>query len=192
METPKQAARSDRIVRLVSFAAAAVVCAGVLILAASMRYPLSLRPPPDAGFVVSEIVRPPPAHEFSPPHVERERAPEDALATAPEPPVERAGPALDEPVVIIDPVWTQRPRNPERYYPREAFMQGVAGQVVLDCAVELDGSLTCVVASETPPDHGFGQAALAIAAAHVMQPATRNGESVRGSYRMTVPFSPSG
>jgi protein TonB len=95
-------------------------------------------------------------------------------------------------VVITEPVWLQRPRNPERFYPREAFMRGVGGEVVLDCEVDTDGRLACVVASETPSGRGFGEAALRIAGAHVMRPALQDGVAVRGRYRMVVPFSPSG
>lgn len=68
-------------------------------------------------------------------------------------------------------------------------MRGVSGQAVLDCIVETTGQLSCVVESETPPAQGFGEAALAIAAAHVMQPAALNGAPVRGRYRMIVPFT---
>ena len=93
-------------------------------------------------------------------------------------------------MTITDPVWVQRPRNPERFYPRDAFIRGVAGEVVLDCDIDVDGRLVCTVVSETPQGLGFGEAALRIAGAHVMRPATRNGAPARGRYRMVVPFSP--
>ncbi len=72
-------------------------------------------------------------------------------------------------------------------------MQSIAGEVVLDCDVDVGGRLSCVVASETPAGQGSGDAALRIAQAHVMRPAMENGAvAVRGRYRMVVPFSPSG
>lgn len=176
-----------------SFGASLAVCGVVLLGVAALRY-APLWPQEDAPRIamVSEMMRAPaPEQTRAPPRVEppqrdREPAQEPQPAPAPEPP----GPS--EPVVVTDPVWTERPRNPERFYPREAFMQGVAGQVVLDCDVDVSGRLTCVVTSETPEGRGFGEAALRIARAHVMRPATRNGAPAPARYRMVVPFSPAG
>jgi protein TonB len=126
--------------------------------------------------------RPPP-----PPDLEREHEEAAPSAPAPAPQPASAGP----PPEITEPVWLQRPRDTARFYPRAAFVQGVEGRVVLDCFVEVNGRLECSVTSETPPGQGFADAALAIAAAHVMQPATQNGAPVRARYRMIVPFSSS-
>jgi len=191
--TPEQAARSLRIVRLVSFGASLVVAVLVLLGVAALRYaPLWPLADPPRVVVVSELARDRPVEAPrtappTPPPREREAA-QEAPAPAPTPQPE----APSEPVLVTDPVWVERPRNPERFYPREAFMQGVAGQVVLDCDVDVGGRLTCVVASETPSGRGFGEAALRIASAHVMRPATRDGAPTRARYRMVVPFSPSG
>jgi TonB family protein len=92
-------------------------------------------------------------------------------------------------VLITQPVWLSQPRNLARFYPRDAFMRGLNGQVVLDCIVETTGRLGCTIASETPRELGFGAAALAIASEHVMQPALHDGAPVRGRYRMVVPFT---
>lgn len=192
--TPEQAARSLRIVRLVSFGASAALAALVLLGVATLRYaPLWPQADPPRIAMVSEVVRPPEAPQAlrarpEPPAHERE--PQQVPTPAPVPAPTPA--ATTEPVIVTDPVWITRPRNPERFYPREAFMQGLAGEVVLDCDVDEEGRLACVVASETPEGRGFGDAALRIANAHVMRPASRNGAPARGRYRMVVPFSPSG
>jgi len=193
--TSEQAARSLRVVRLVSFCAAVVVTALVLLGIAALRY-TPLWPANDAPLVavVSEIVRAPQAERAptppAPPREQRNAETRDQAEPQPAPAPAAAAPS--EPVVITNPVWVERPRNPERFYPRQAFMRGIAGEVVLQCDVDTDGRMSCVVASETPEGQGFGEAALRIAAAHVMRPATQNGAPSRGRYRMVVPFSPAG
>jgi periplasmic protein TonB len=188
--TPEQAARSLRIVRLVSFGASAALAVVLLAAIASLRYaPVWPQPDPPPVALVSEVQRPPPPPRPTPPRPpntpQRAAEPQDqAPALPPAPPVR------SEPVTITDPVWIERPRNPERFYPREAFIAGVAGEVVLECEVDVAGRLRCTVASETPAGRGFGEAALRIANAHVMRPAMRNGAPARGRYRMVVPFSP--
>ena len=97
--------------------------------------------------------------------------------------------ASGEPIDVVDPVWLSRPTHPERFYPRGALMRGIEGRVELVCMVEFDGRLSCAVENETPRDQGFGEAALALARAHVMRPLTRDGAPVRGRYRMVAPFS---
>lgn len=191
--TPEQAARSLRVVRLVSFLASAALALIVLAGIATLRYAAQWTTPEPARVAVAEIVQAPtaaPTHRpiQRPPSQPRTDAPPQVTPT-PAPDVAPAAPS--DPVVVTDPVWVERPRNPERFYPREAFMQGVAGEAVLDCDVDVSGRLTCVVVSETPEGRGFGEAALRIARAHVMRPATRNGAPTTGRYRMVVPFSPS-
>lgn len=189
--TPEQAARSLRVVRLVSFGASLVVALVLLLAVATLRYaPLWPQPDPPRIAVISEVLREPEermARAPPRPPPPRAAAQQQQLPPAPEP----QPPAPSEPVIVTDPVWIERPRNPERFYPRQAFMQGVAGEVVLDCDVDTDGQLACAVVSETPPGQGFGDAALRIARAHTMRPAVRDGSRVRGRYRMVIPFSPS-
>ncbi len=185
MQTRTQAAQSSRVVRLVSFGAAATLVGLLLWGAASLRYAPLWRDgePPVA---VLAALEPPPA----PPPQATRREPPPATPDAPRPTLPpQAEPVASQPVLITQPVWVSRPRNLARFYPRDAFMRGLSGQVVLDCIVETTGQLDCTIESETPVSHGFGDAALAIAAAHVMQPATRDGMPVRGRYRMIVPFT---
>lgn len=195
--TPEQAARSFRIVRLVSFGASAALALLVLVGIAALRFSPLWAEQNEARVVLSEMAREPQAQAETqrpapPPRREpdAEQTPSPTPAPQPAPQPQQTG--ASEPVTVTDPVWVSRPRNPERFYPREAFMQGLAGQVVLECDVDVEGRLTCVVASETPAGRGFGEAALRIANAHVMRPATRDGAPAPARYRMVVPFSPSG
>jgi len=192
VNTPEQAARSLRVVRLVSFAVSAGLAVVVLVALAALRYaPLQLEPEAPR-VVLSEIARPPEPEAPRPrPSAPPPREP-DAPQTLPAPTPAPDAPAIIEPVVITDPVWVERPRNPERFYPREAFMQEIAGEVVLDCDVGLNGRLDCAIVFETPQGRGFGDAALRIAGAHIMRPPTRNGAPAPARYRMVVPFSPGG
>ncbi len=178
--------------RLAALAAATLFILAVLAAVFSARFALMRAPESDVAAVLSEIVyapirtpEPTPVREASP-RVEPtpENAPPEPAPVAPLQP-----PASSEAPLITNPIWISRPANPERFYPRAAFMRGVDGRVDLDCFVETDGRLTCEVASEAPTGHGFGDAALALARAHTMQPATRDGASVRARYRMSVPFS---
>lgn len=192
--TPVRAAQPSIGVRLAAFAASAALMALVLLAAALWRYPLTITSDRTTAtaLIVAEQPRPTPA--------ERPRAPNPPLREEPREVLEEAGAiaapptavAASEPPLITAPVWIQRPRNTARFYPRDAFMQGIEGQVVLDCTVEVSGRLDCAITSETPPEKGFGAAALAIAAAHMMQPATQGGVPVRARYRMIVPFTTRG
>lgn len=176
--------------RVAALAAATLLVAGTLMAVFNARFVLTRDMARDAVAVLSEIAtaptsapRPAPARE-TPPRIEP--TPDEA---PPQPaPTVQASEGGEAPLVT-NPIWLARPANPERFYPRQAFMSGVEGRVELDCLVELDGRLTCEVASEAPTGQGFGDAALALARAHVMQPATREGAPVRARYRMIVPFS---
>lgn len=126
-------------------------------------------PPPDAAA--------PPLTDAAPPAIESDA-----------PPIETTMPVAQAPVMIESPRWVERPRDLARYYPRRAIPRGVEGEVMLDCLVSTAGALRCAVASETPANWGFGEAALRIARDHRMVPATRAGEPVEGRYRMRVPF----
>lgn len=51
------------------------------------------------------------------------------------------------------------------FYPNDAFRMRIAGQVVLRCVIDVHGGFDpCEVVTETPADHGFGPAALALSA----------------------------
>lgn len=53
--------------------------------------------------------------------------------------------------------------TPEQFYPEKASQANVSGRVVLNCEIKADGTYQdCRVVSETPPNWGFGAAALCL------------------------------
>ncbi len=165
------------------FAVLVVVSASLIALGWRYRFAWPSAAPPLAILSQMAVETPkPPEAGAVPAPVMAEPLPHEAPAIA-----ETA--AASKVPVISDPRWIARPAHPERYYPREAFLRGIAGRVELDCVVEVDGRLDCVVASESPPNQGFAQAALAIARAHVMAPALVNGVPAPARHQMVVPFS---
>jgi len=175
--------------RLAALAIATLIVGGLLWAAFSARFALILDEAVAPPAVLSEIASPPQREEQARP----DAPPREPLRQAqpmPAPQTPRApAPHTGEPPEITNPIWLSRPASAERFYPRAAFMRGVEGQVTLACLVELDGRLACAIEDEAPTGQGFGEAALALARAHVMQPALRNGAPVRARYRMVVPFA---
>jgi TonB family protein len=85
--------------------------------------------------------------------------------------------------------WISRPSagDFERYFPRVARDAGIEGRTVLDCIVNPNGTLRCLVDLETPSNRGFGEAALHIAESfHALQ--SESGESAIGR-RVRVPIA---
>ena len=91
-----------------------------------------------------------------------------------------------------DPSWLVKPTadNISRVYPLAALRKRLNGEVLLQCTVDYDGYLfDCVVRQETPPDEGFGNAALEITAYMRMKPATKLGVPTASSVEVPVHFS---
>ncbi len=55
------------------------------------------------------------------------------------------------------------PMSVTRFYPGRAMHEEVSGDVVMDCLILADGLLDCSLRTETPPEMGFGEAALRVA-----------------------------
>ena len=77
--------------------------------------------------------------------------------------------------VAIMPVrWAERTPSAEQYrnvYPLRAIERELEGIVVLSCVVQPDRTFdTCRVVRETPPGWGFGEAALVLSRAFIVQP----------------------
>lgn len=72
---------------------------------------------------------------------------------------------LDRAQSLVNPQWIARPGAHafERYYPEGARNADIEGRVTLNCLVNMDGSLRCMVGTEDPIGGGFGEAALHIA-----------------------------
>lgn len=94
-----------------------------------------------------------------------------------------------EPFDITNPVWVARPDAAAfaSAYPRRALEAGREGRVVLECYANVDGSLACAVAEETPRGFGFGNAALRVAHDFRLAPTLPDGRPVTGG-RVRVPI----
>lgn len=185
--------------RATSLGASLLLMSALLLGALTVTYTVTEIDFPSAPPAI-DVLRPPP--ETPPPTpLQRETAPPlDTMEdVSPLPPIEQDISATDlapfepvatppGPVEIRDPRWLQRPRNLAAYYPQRAIARNVEGAVRLDCVVRATGLLDCAVISESPQGWGFADAALRMARAHRMVPATRDGIAVEGRYTMRVPF----
>jgi TonB family protein len=89
--------------------------------------------------------------------------------------------------------WLVKPKGEElwRVYPAEAQRKKVDGRVMLRCTADADGFVAqCSVASETPANQGFGNAALEMTAYMRMTPATDHGLPVPSAVNIPVAFTP--
>lgn len=71
-------------------------------------------------------------------------------------------------------------------YPRVALSEGVEGRVILACMITDEYKLDCIVQSETPPEYGFGEAALRLSRLYVASP---EDPRIVAGRRVTVPIS---
>jgi TonB family protein len=92
------------------------------------------------------------------------------------------------------PGWRHRP-TPEQLlavWPHQALERGVDGKAVISCSVSVQGGLyDCKVVSETPPQMGFGAAAIALTPQFLMTPKLHDGVPVTGGV-VTIPINFSG
>jgi len=83
--------------------------------------------------------------------------------------------AASAPQVVAHPVWLTRPSAGDfsTAYPAYALRRNIGGEAVITCGVNVHGLLeACQVVSESPPDDGFGRAALSLAPRFSMTPAS--------------------
>ncbi len=97
-------------------------------------------------------------------------------------------PGNANPAAAGRPVWLTEPTayDVAAFYPPLAQRAGIAGTVVLSCAIGSVGELDCIVVSQNPAGMGFGDAALEVARGYTASPTLDNGGSSLGS-RVSLP-----
>jgi TonB family protein len=84
---------------------------------------------------------------------------------------------------VVDPDWVQRPTGADlaRFYPAAAAARKQGGQGVMQCRVQVSGTLSsCTVLRQAPQGAGFGEAMLQMAPLFRMRPQTKDGAPVAG------------
>ena len=189
---------TQAVARATTIGASALLMGGAVLFALTMTYTIApaFDPPTPRAFEMTPEPPPP----TPPPLTQRPQTQLiEGLDVTPLPPLtpiattEAERPYVGSiapagPVDVTRPHWLEQPRNLARYYPPRAIERSIEGDVVLNCLVRVSGLLDCEVVSESPDGWGFSQAALRIAGAYRMAPATRGGVAVEGRYTMRVPF----
>jgi len=92
-------------------------------------------------------------------------------------------PQRPPPATTDMPGWSRAPSPADmtRVYPQEALRANMAGSATLECTIGPTGELVdCVAGDETPPQAGFGAAALAVAARFQMATQSPSGATTAG------------
>ena len=197
-----------RRVRLVSFAAVAVLHIALILLVVINMETTSRETPPQAGvmrlFDVEEEVPPPPPPppEAPPPAMTQDPIAEHIIETDEEPPpVAAYVPAAPAPApsaeieflpmhrVTVLPVLPEDQILRNIVYPPIARRSNIEGAVFLELFVDRNGNVRDVrVLRETPPDRGFGDAAINAFRGIRGTPAQADGEAVAVRFRYNLTF----
>ena len=88
--------------------------------------------------------------------------------------------------------WVAAPSEDEvaEVYPPSALAEGLGGSVLLHCRERRDGSVhRCEIVDETPPEAGFGRAALKLSRSFLLEPFYNNGHAVEVDVELPYDFS---
>ena len=190
---------TQAVARATSLGASALLMGGAVLFALTMTYTIVPAFDPPAPRPIEMAPELPPTPPPTTPRTPTQ--PVEDLDIVPLPPLTPTSATTTEaerphigptaptgPVEVTRPRWLEQPRNLARYYPPRAIERSIEGDVVLNCLVRVSGLLDCEVVSESPDGWGLSQAALRIAGAYRMSPATRGRVAVEGRYTMLVPF----
>jgi TonB family protein len=97
---------------------------------------------------------------------------------------------LDQARTLVGARWISRPGASafDQYYPHAARNAGIQGNAMLDCIVNADGSLRCLVANESPAGGGFGDAAIHIAPGFRVLQSEDGASAVGKRIRVSITF----
>ncbi|MDR0878068.1 MAG: energy transducer TonB [Treponema sp.] len=91
--------------------------------------------------------------------------------------------------VSVAPKFDERILTSNLIYPSIALRSGIEGRVILELFIDRTGTVQRItVLQETPPDRGFGEAAIKAFTGLRCSPAFSNGEAVSVRYRYPVSF----
>jgi protein TonB len=91
--------------------------------------------------------------------------------------------------VSVAPKFEERLISAALIYPPIALRSGIEGRVILELFIDRTGAVQKItVLQETPPDRGFGEAAIKAFSGLRCTPAFANGEAVSVRYRYPVSF----
>jgi TonB family protein len=94
-------------------------------------------------------------------------------------------PPPETPAAITQPEWVTLPSPDllQRYYPAEAAKNRIEGRAMVRCTVTAEGRLAeCAVVEESPPNAGFGQAAINLSSSFRMLTKSKDGKPVDGGF----------
>ena len=107
----------------------------------------------------------------------------------PGPPPPPAPPAPPKPPVIGNVQWSRQPRVTEADFPQRALDRGVSGSARVRCTAQANGRPTnCTVVSESPPNMGFGAAAVRVIQRGQLTPETVDGAARDATFEVNIRF----
>jgi TonB family protein len=95
----------------------------------------------------------------------------------------------------IRPDWVKQPSSDDlnAVWPAKAMRNGLSGKATISCKITVQGLLeACALVEESPPDQGFGAAALLLAPSFVLKPGMKDGKPVSTGVQIPIVFKAQG